>query len=31
MKDSGFSVVEIDDFEIKSGREDIMTFVFQKN
>jgi hypothetical protein len=31
MKDSGFSVVEIEDFETKAGREDIMTFVFQKN
>jgi hypothetical protein len=31
MKDLGFSAIEIDDFETKAGREDIMTFVFQKN
>jgi len=31
MSDSGFSIIEIDDFETKAGREDIQTFVFKKN
>lgn len=30
MKDSNFKLIEIDDFEIKAGRQDILTFVFQK-
>ena len=31
MNDSNFELIEIDDFEIKAGREDILTFVFKKN
>lgn len=31
MTDSGFSLVEMSDFETRSGREDILTFVFRKN
>lgn len=30
MTDSNFKLIEIEDFEIKAGREDILTFVFQK-
>jgi hypothetical protein len=30
MNDLGFKLIEIDDFETHSGREDILTFVFQK-
>lgn len=30
MSDLGFKLIEIDDFETQSGREDILTFVFQK-
>lgn len=30
MKDSGFQIVEIQDGETQAGREDILTFVFQK-
>lgn len=30
MTDSNFNLIEIDNFEIKAGREDILTFVFQK-
>lgn len=31
MKDSNFSLIEMSDFETKSGREEITTFVFKKN
>lgn len=31
MNDSGFQVIEIDDFETKAGRESITTFVFRKS
>jgi len=30
MSDLGFKLIEIDDFETQAGREDILTFVFQK-
>jgi hypothetical protein len=31
MEDSNFNILEIDDYETRAGREDITTFVFQKN
>jgi hypothetical protein len=31
MKDSGFDLLEMSDFETRAGREDILTFVFKKN
>jgi hypothetical protein len=31
MMDLNFSLIEISDFESKSGRQDILTFVFKKN
>lgn len=31
MTDSGFSLVELSDYETRAGREDIFTFVFRKN
>lgn len=31
MKDSGFNLIKLDDFETKAGREEILTFVFIKN
>lgn len=31
MTDSNFSLIEIDDFETRAGREEILTFVFKKN
>lgn len=30
MKDAGFAILEISDIETQAGREDILTFVFQK-
>lgn len=30
MKDAGFDLIEMQDFEIKAGRESIYSFVFQK-
>jgi hypothetical protein len=31
MNDMNFKILEIQDFEIQSGREDIKTFVFKKH
>jgi hypothetical protein len=31
MTDSGFSLIEMSDFETRAGREDILSFVFRKN
>lgn len=30
MDDSGFDIIEVDQFEIEAGREDVFTFVFRK-